>query len=371
VSPLSIVFLGLSITSSWGNGHATTYRALVKGLARRGHRILFLERDVPWYAAHRDLPQSPFATTRLYRDLDELRIGFSGAVAAADLVVLGSYVPDGVVVARWMLQVATGVRAFYDIDTPVTLGKLRRTDHEYIAPDLVPRFDLYLSFAGGRALNVLADRFGARRPRPLYCSVDPDVHRARPEPRRWDLGYMGTYSPDRQPGLEALLLAPARALPGRAFAVAGPQYPPDLAWPANVRHFEHLPPAQHASFYGAQRFTLNLTRADMVGLGCAPSVRLFEAAAIGTPIISDAWPGLDAFFAADQEILIAQSAAQVVGYLCDIDEAKRQAIAAAAKRRVLAFHTLDQRALELERYVAEARRELDSTVEPKTTRQVA
>jgi spore maturation protein CgeB len=371
MSPLSIVFLGLSITSSWGNGHATTYRALVKGLARRGHRILFLERDVPWYAAHRDLPQSPFATTRLYRDLDELRTGFSGAVAAADLVVLGSYVPDGVAVARWMLQVATGVRAFYDIDTPVTLGKLRRADHEYIAPDLVPRFDLYLSFAGGRALHVLADRFGARRPRPLYCSVDPDVHRGGPEPQRWDLGYMGTYSPDRQPGLEALLLAPARALPARAFAVAGPQYPPALAWPANVEHFEHLPPAQHASFYGAQRFTVNLTRADMVGLGCAPSVRLFEAAAIGTPIISDAWPGLDAFFAADQEILIAQSAEQVVGYLCDLDEAKRRAIAAAAKRRVLAVHTLDQRALELERYVAEVRRELDITVEPKTTRQVA
>jgi spore maturation protein CgeB len=371
MSPLSIVFLGLSITSSWGNGHATTYRALIKGLARRGHRILFLERDVPWYAAHRDLSQSPFATTRLYRDLDELRTGFSGAIEAADLVVLGSYVPEGVAVARWMLQVATGVRAFYDIDTPVTLGKLRRADHEYIAPDLVPRFDLYLSFAGGRALSVLAHQFGARRPRPLYCSVDPDVHRAPAEPRRWDLGYMGTYSADRQPGLEALLLAPARALPERAFAVAGPQYPPDLEWPENVRHFEHLPPAQHGSFYGAQRFTLNLTRADMVGLGCAPSVRLFEAAAIGTPIISDAWPGLDAFFAADKEILIAHSGEQVVSYLCDLDEAKRQAIAAAAKRRVLAFHTLDQRALELERYVAEVRRALHTTVEPKATKQVA
>jgi spore maturation protein CgeB len=371
VSPLSIVFLGLSITSSWGNGHATTYRALVKGLARRGHRILFLERDVPWYAAHRDLPQSRFATTRLYRDLDELRKGFTGAVEAADLVVLGSYVPDGVAVARWMLQVATGVRAFYDIDTPVTLSKLRQADHEYIAPDLVPRFDLYLSFAGGRALSVLAHQFGARRPRPLYCSVDPDVHRDQAPHRRWDLGYMGTYSPDRQSGLEAMLLAPARALPERAFSVAGPQYPPDTEWPANVQHFEHLPPAKHASFYGAQRFTLNLTRADMVGLGCAPSVRLFEAAAIGTPIISDAWPGLDAFFAADKEILIAQSAEQVVSYVCDLDEAKRQAIADAAKRRVLAFHTLDQRALELERYMAEVRRELDTTVEPKATRQVA
>jgi spore maturation protein CgeB len=372
MSALSIVVLGLSITSSWGNGHATTYRALVKGLARRGHRILFLERDVPWYAAHRDLPRSPFATTRLYRDLDELRTRFARAVAAADLVVLGSYVPEGVEVARWMLQVATGVRAFYDIDTPVTLAKLRRGDHEYLTPGLVPRFDLYLSFAGGPVLDMLADEFGALRPRPLYCSVDPDVHRARAEPRRWDLGYMGTYSPDRQPGLEALLLAPARALPERAFAVAGPQYPPDVAWPPNVARFEHLSPVRHASFYGAQRFTLNLTRANMVGAGWSPSVRLFEAAASGTPIISDAWPGLKAFFEPGQEILIAHSSEHIVKYLSDFDEARREAIAAAAKQRVLAFHTPDRRALELEGYVAAAQgRNQAEAVEPAPTMEAA
>jgi spore maturation protein CgeB len=352
MSRLSIVFLGLSITSSWGNGHATTYRALIKGLARRGHRVLFLERDVPWYAAHRDLPQSPFATTQLYRDLEDLRTGFVDTVAAADLVVLGSYVPEGVEVARWMLRVANGVRAFYDIDTPVTLAKLRRADHEYLTPGLIPRFDLYLSFTGGPVLNVLADEFGALRPRPLYCSVDPEVHRARTELLTWDLGYMGTYSPDRQPGLEAFLLAPARALRDRAFAVAGPQYPQDLAWPGNVQHFEHLPPVRHAGFYGAQRFTLNLTRADMVNAGWSPSVRLFEAAAIGTPVISDAWPGIDAFFEPDEEILIARSSEQVVSYLSDLDEERRRAIAAAARRRVLACHTLDRRALELETYYA-------------------
>jgi spore maturation protein CgeB len=195
MSGLSIVFLGLSITSSWGNGHATTYRALVKGLARRGHRVLFLERDVPWYAAQRDLPEPPFGTTRHYRDLEELRTRFAGAVEAADLVVLGSYVPEGVEVARWLLERAAGVRAFYDIDTPVTLAKLRRSDHEYLAPDLIPRFDLYLSFTGGPVLDLLAKEFGARRPRPLYCSVDPDVHRAPAGAKRWDLGYMAPTVP--------------------------------------------------------------------------------------------------------------------------------------------------------------------------------
>ena len=371
MSPLSIVFLGLSITSSWGNGHATTYRALSKGLARRGHRVLFLERDVPWYAAHRDLPDPPFAAVRQYANLRELQTRFAAAIEAADLVVLGSYVPQGIEVARWVLQVATGVRAFYDIDTPVTLGKLRRADREYLAPDLIPRFDLYLSFTGGPVLDLLASEFGAQRPRPLYCSVDPDVHRPQATALCWDLGYMGTYSEDRQPGLEAFLLAPARALPDRAFVVAGPQYPPELAWPANVRRVEHLPPARHASFYCAQRITLNLTRADMASAGWSPSVRLFEAAATGTSIVSDAWPGLETFFEPEEEILIARSSEEVIGYLSDLDDARRQAIAAAARRRVLQSHTLDRRALELERYVAEARGGQGAPAEPETTTEVA
>jgi spore maturation protein CgeB len=355
MSGLSIVFLGLSVTSSWGNGHATTYRALVKGLAQRGHRVLFLERDVPWYATHRDLARPRYGATRLYRSLDELRARFAAAVAEADLVVLGSYVPDGIEVGRWMLDTACGATAFYDIDTPVTLAQLCRGACAYVSAGLIPRFDLYLSFTGGPLLERLADEFGALRPRSLYCSVDPDVHRPQARGTLWDLGYMGTYSADRQRGLERLLLGPAGALPEKAFAVAGPQYPPDIAWPANVERFEHLPPARHGAFYGAQRFTLNLTRADMVSAGWSPSVRLFEATAIGTPIISDAWPGLEAFFVPGKEILIADSPQRVTEILADLSEAERGMIAAAARRRVLRSHTLVQRAMELERYLDEVR----------------
>jgi spore maturation protein CgeB len=355
MSALSIVFLGLSITSSWGNGHATTYRALVKGLTRRGHRVLFLERDASWYAGHRDLPRPPYGTTRLYRSIAELRSRFGAAVEQADLVVLGSYVPEGIEVGRWILDTARGATAFYDIDTPVTLAQLGRGDCSYLSAGLIPRFDLYLSFTSGPLLDRLADQFGARRPRPLYCSVDPDVHRLQATDTLWDLGYMGTYSADRQRGLERFLLAPARALPERAFAVAGAQYPADLAWPGNVERFEHLPPARHSGFYGAQRFTLNLTRADMVSAGWSPSVRLFEAAAIGTPLISDAWPGLDAFFVPDKEILIAESPRRVTEILAELPEAERGLIAAAARRRVLRSHTLVQRAMELEGYLEEVR----------------
>ena len=123
---LDIVVLGLSITSAWGNGHAVTYRGLVRELVRRGHRVLFLERDVPWYAENRDLPHPPYGTTALYRDVDDLRARFGDAVRNADVVIVGSYVPDGIAVVQWVLERARGVRAFYDIDTPVTLAKLAR-----------------------------------------------------------------------------------------------------------------------------------------------------------------------------------------------------------------------------------------------------
>jgi spore maturation protein CgeB len=349
-TPLDIVILGLSITSSWGNGHATTYRALVRALCERGHRVLFLERDVPWYAASRDLPEPPFGRTALYASMSELEARFGTAVRDADLVVVGSYVPEGIGVGRWVLARARGRTAFYDIDTPVTLAALARGDCAYLDARLVAGYDLYLSFTGGPVLERLRTDFGARTALPLYCSVDPDVCRPVPAATRWDLGYMGTWSADRQPKLERLLLGVARDWPAGRFVVAGPQYPPDVGWPAGVERIEHLPPPAHRGFYCAQRFTLNLTRADMVAAGWSPSVRLFEAAACGVPIISDAWDGLDDFFAPGREIVVARHARDVLESLRDMPEPERQAMAQRARARVLAAHTAAHRAAELESY---------------------
>jgi spore maturation protein CgeB len=347
---LSIVILGLSITSSWGNGHATTYRALMRELVRRGHEVTFLERDVPWYAESRDLPKPPYGTTRLYGAVDELKDRFADLVRGADLVVVGSYVPDGVAVGRWVADTAEGATAFYDIDTPVTLAKLARGDREYLAPELIPHYDLYLSFTGGPVLAHIEKRFGAKQARALYCSVDPGHYFAEPAETRWDLGYMGTYSDDRQPKVETLLCAPARAWAKGRFAVVGPLYPAEFAWPANVERIEHLAPAEHRAFYNAQRFTLNVTRAHMVRWGWSPSVRLFEAAACGVPVISDAWPGLASLFAPGREILIARSAGEALAYVRELPEATRREIGERAKRRVLRHHTAARRALELEGY---------------------
>ena len=357
---MNIVICGLSITSSWGNGHATTWRALVKGLSQRGHSVLFLERDVPWYAAHRDLPQPPYCETVLYQSLPELQRNFGNRFEAADLVLIGSYTPEGVPLAAWATRVAGGATAFYDIDTPVTLAKLRRGDDEYLTAELIPQFDIYFSFTGGPMLDELAEVWGAKRAVPLYCSVDPDLYfpeansEARPEQQagRVDLGYLGTYSSDRQPTLEMLLIEPARRQPARQFAVAGPQYPADMAWPANVQRIEHLPPPEHRAFYNRQRFTLNVTRQDMRAAGYAPSVRLFEAAACGVTIISDTWQGLETLFEPGREILLAEATQDVLGYL-NLPDAHTQQIATAARQRVLSAHTGLQRATELERALAQ------------------
>jgi spore maturation protein CgeB len=347
---LNIVVLGLSLSSSWGNGHATTYRALLKALAARGHDILFLERDVPWYADHRDLVDPDFCRLELYSDLLALD-RHRGAISNADAVIVGSYVPDGVAAGRLVQSIARGATAFYDIDTPVTLAKLERGDFEYLSPELIPSYDLYLSFTGGPTLRWIRQHYGAPAAHALYCSVDSDVYEPLERPQRWDLSYLGTYSPDRQPTLERLLLEPARRAPKLKFVVAGPLYPAGIDWPSNVERLEHVAPAEHPAFYAASRFTLNVTRSDMIRAGYSPSVRLFEAAACGTPIVSDVWDGIETIFAPGQEIALARESADVLDVLAHWPQQRAQALADAARRRVLAAHTSSHRAGELETFL--------------------
>jgi spore maturation protein CgeB len=326
----------------------------VRELVRRGHDVLFLEHDKPWYASNRDMPQPPFGRTVLYQSVAELKERFEADVRSADLVVVGSYVPEGVAVGEWVTRVARGQTAFYDIDTPVTLAKLERGDPEYLSAELIPKYGMYLSFTGGPTLRRLEREFGSPRALPLYCAVDPELYYPQAEVgRRWEMGYLGTYSADRQPPLERLMLEPARKWGKGRFVVAGPQYPESVAWPGNVERICHLPPAQHRRFYNEQAFTLNITRADMIRAGYSPSVRLFEAAACGVPIVSDRWDGLGSFFEIGSEIIVVDSANDVLGVLTHTNEAERRRIGERARGRVLSAHTAAHRAAELERYVLE------------------
>ena len=347
---MKLVVLGLSLSSSWGNGHATTFRALLRAFAARGHDVLFLERDMPWYAAHRDEPAPDYCRLELYDSLVALA-DWRAEIEQADAVMVGSYVPDGVEVGKLVQQWAKGVTTFYDIDTPVTLAKLARGACDYVSPEVIPGYDVYCSFTGGPTLRLIEERYKSPAARALYCSVDADRYRPTGADKRWDLSYLGTYSDDRQPTLDRLLIEPARRHPDKRFVVAGPQYPDTIDWPANVERIEHLPPADHADFYSASRATLNVTRADMIAAGWSPSVRLFEATACGTPIVSDRWPGIDELLTPDAEILLADSSDDVAAALArpDLD-----AIGTAGRARVLAEHTAHHRAAELEAHLHEA-----------------
>jgi spore maturation protein CgeB len=344
---MHLVIFGLALSSSWGNGHATTYRALLQALARRGHRVSFFERDVPWYAAARDLPAPDFCELVYYDDLDGDWQRLRGAVTRADAVIVGSYVPEGQRLIARIAAERPKLFAFYDIDTPVTLAALDAGACDYLQAEQVAGFDLYASFSGGRALERLRRDYGARRTLWLPCGVDPERYRPLPATPWWDLSYLGTYARDRQPALDALLLEPARRLPKRRFAVAGSLYPPDIDWPANVERFEHVPPAEHPRFFARSRFTLNVTRADMVRLGHSPSVRLFEAAACGTAIVTDPWHGLEESFTPGAEVVVAGDTTTVIDLLRDA-RSIAPALGAAARARALRDHTAARRAHDLE-----------------------
>lgn len=354
---MKIVAFGLSITSAWGNGHATTFRALFEALHRRGHDILFFEKDVEWYKSNRDLPEPRFCKLRLYTNWSEVVSELRRALLDADVGLVGSYFPDGVAAIDELFESRTSVKAFYDIDTPVTIAGLRQQGHtEYLNAEQIPGFDVYFSFTGGPILTEIETRFGARSAVPLYCSFDPREYRRFTVNKRFacDLSYMGTYAPDRQAKVEELLLRAAERLPKKKFIVAGPQYPKEIKWPKNVGRIVHLNPRWHARFYSSSRLTLNVTRRDMVIAGYSPSVRLFEAAACGAAMISDNWPGLEEFFTPGREILLPIDAEDVVRHL-SLEDAELRAIGDAAQERVLAVHTSEARARQFENAIADSK----------------
>lgn len=351
---MKIVIFGLAITSSWGNGHGTTYRSLCKALARRGHRIEFVEKDLEWYRSNRDLPHPDFCTVHMYDDWAASRRSFLRLTKDADVVVIGSYFPDAIAATDELVHAGRGPLVFYDIDTPITIERLRAEGKtSYLEAAQIPHFAAYLSFTGGPILHELEERFGARCALPFYCSVDPELYRPthRRDAFRCDMSYLGTYASDRQPKLMQLLNHPATMLPQSRFIVAGAQYPKTEAWAPNVERIVHLSPPEHPAFYCSSRFTLNLTRDSMVAAGYSPSVRLFEASACGATILSDPWSGLEQFLTPGREVLLPKDAYEVAEILRNFPDEERVRIGLNARERVLQQHTASHRALEFEEMV--------------------
>jgi spore maturation protein CgeB len=362
---MHIVIFGLTISSSWGNGHATLWRSLVKAMLRRGHTVNFYEKDVPYYAGARDLHVLPEGgRLRLYSELDTVRREVERDLYDADLALCTSFCPDGPAACELILMSDAGIKAFYDLDTPVTLDALSSGfPVQYLPPQGLADFDVVLSYTGGPALDELKSRLGARVVAPLYGSVDPESHLPVParEEFRAALSYLGTYAEDRRGALEQLFLRPAQHLPQERFLLGGAQYPDSFPWTENIAFVRHLPPDLHSAFFSSCRATLNVTRAAMARYGFCPSGRLFEAAACGAPLLTDTWEGLDQFFVPGQEVLAVSTTNDVVEAL-SLSDAELRTMAHVARQRTLAEHTGTHRVMELEQ-ICESTRSRASQLE--------
>ncbi len=353
---MKLTIFGLTLSSSWGNGHATPLRAIIRALHRRGHRICFFEKDVDYYARRRDFDSCPYCELVLYSDWNHVRQQALACAAESDVAMVTSYCPEGARIAAEVLELSRPLHLYYDLDTPITLNCLRGGDLDYLRRDEIPAFDLFLSFTGGRILCELESVWGARGARPLYGCVDPNLYFrvAEKDEYRCALSYMGTYAADRQDKLDELFLQPARQLPGLRFLLAGPLYPWEWEWPQNVRRFDHVAPADHPAFYSSSGATLNITRREMAAAGYCPSGRFFEAAACGAAILTDYWEGLESFFC-DDEVTLVGAGADVVGAL-QMADGELSRIARRARQRTLNEHTGERRAEQLLAYLDDVRR---------------
>lgn len=361
---MKIVVFGLTISSSWGNGHATLWRGLIRALSRRGCRVTFFERDVPYYAANRDLHEIEGGALILYADWHEIRERARSEVRDAEIAIVTSYAPDALEASRLIADAGPPVSIFYDLDTPVTLSRLGGGEEVgYISQRGLTDFDLVLSFTGGAALDRLQAQLGAKRVAALYGHVDPEVHRPTAPLKQYcaDLSYLGTYAGDRQSALRSLFITPASKRPEQRFVIGGAQYPPDFPWHPNIFFVRHLPPDEHPAFYSSSRMTLNVTRLAMAQMGWCPSGRLFEAAACGVAVISDDWNGLSSFYEEGREILVARSTEDIIAAL-DATDAEILRLGKAARERTLSEHTSDHRAAELLVALEQARKPLQEVL---------
>lgn len=346
---MKIVIFGLTISSSWGNGHATLWRGLCKALARLGHCVVFFERNRSYYESARDWHASPGTSLVIYEGWWETRDVIVRHLMDADVAIVTSYCADATAACDLILDFPHVLGVFYDLDTPVTLANLEAGEHvSYLGSRGLRDYDLVLSYTGGSALEQLQSLLGARRVLPLYGHVDPELHRPVDAAERYraDLSYLGTYAADRQRALEALFIAPARARAQLRFVMGGAQYPDSFPWSSNVYFVRHLPPEEHASFFSSSRLTLNVTREAMARMGWCPSGRLFEAAACRTPILSDDWDGIAQFYEPGEEILLAHDTDEALVAL-DLSPARIARIAQRAYERTLEQHTSHRRAKEL------------------------
>lgn len=345
---MKFVIFGTLSDSNSLRGADESWPAVVRALARRGHDVVLFERGE---APTAGFDQSDWCDGECvrYRGFDEVRDRVVRELAEAEVAMVSWGGPDAGVATDLMLESPVALRVCHAFDAALMMGRADWQPNGFAASRGFATFDLVLSSLGGRALDDLLSRFGARRVAALLPGADPE--RCRPVPRvdryRCDLSLVRDYDREVERPLAALLVAPAQRLPQRRFLIGGAGYPDHFPWTENMSHFRHLPATERASVYASSRLTLDVTPPTKRAVGHCPSARLLEAAASGVPVVGDGWEGLRLFFEPGSEILIARDAAEVAAAL-ERSDAELAAISRRARERVLSEHTVMQRARHLE-----------------------
>jgi spore maturation protein CgeB len=348
----AIAFFGSSLVSAYWNGAATYYRGVIRALAARGFGVTFYEPDAYDRQRHRDIPDPAWARVVVYDAGGEEGVRRALADARnADIIVKTS----GVGVFDELLEGAVleakaphALSIFWDVDAPATLDRLA---HDPADPfhRLVSRYDLVLTYGGGEPVVRAYQAAGARECVPIYNALDPSTHYPVAPDIRFagDLGFLGNRLPDREARVEQFLFAAAERLPEAAFVLGGNGWS-DKLMPANIRYVGHVYTRDHNAFNCTPRAVLNISRDSMARYGFSPATRVFEAAGAGACVITDAWEGIGLFLDPDHEVLVARDGGEVAAHLAALDAGRAARLGAAARRRILAEHTYDQRAAQLE-----------------------
>ena len=353
---MKIAFFGSSLVSAYWNGAATYYRGIIRALHELGHEITFYEPDAYDRQQHRDIPDPDWARVVVYP-----AAGDAGVLKAleqargVDMLVKTS----GVGVHDELLEAAVldvkdahTIAVFWDVDAPVTLDRVKNDPRDPFK-ELIPRYDLILTYGGGEPVVQGYKALGARECVPIYNALDPDTHHPAPAEQRFacDLGLLANRLPDREARIEQFFLAAAEQLPECRFVLGGSGWA-DKVMPRNVDYVGHVYTRDHNAFNCSARAVLNVNRDSMASYGFSPPTRIFEAAGAGACLITDAWEGIETFLTPGREVLVARDADEVVQHLLALDQAKAAEIGAAALHRVLSEHTYTHRAAQVDELIA-------------------
>lgn len=348
---LRIAFFGSSLVSAYWNGAATYYRGIIKTLHQQGHQVTFYEPDAFGRQANRDIPDPDYARVVVYQPTIEEVNRCIEAAKEADIIIKASGVG---VFDQELEEEVLKIRnedqqvIFWDVDAPATLDRMIYDPEDYFI-SLIPQFDQVLTYGGGPPVEKAYKKFGAKECSSIYNAFDPESHHpvAAQEIYRCDLAFLGNRLPDREQRVEKFFIEVAEALPDKNFILGGSGWD-DKMLPNNIRYIGHVPTKDHNAFNCSPLAVLNISRDSMASYGFSPATRVFEAAAAGACMITDAWEGISEFFEPGKEILVASSSEEVVEILTTLDEERAKEVGNAALEKALCAHTYQHRARRLE-----------------------